>query len=117
MQQTSAINAESTEIAQSWLPSVAYTGDLATHVADCRISPLVHVLTSDAAEMDAREKRMQEIRTRIDSTAAKYEPLITSDEERRLYERFRRGWANYLSREAKALELSRALKSEGPASC
>ncbi|MFX9638754.1 hypothetical protein ABTO85_19840, partial [Acinetobacter baumannii] len=56
---------------------------------------------------DAAEKRLASLRERIDQTRKVYEPLITSTEERGLYDQWTKAWSDYLNGVQEVMVLSR----------
>ena len=80
-----AINANTVDISTSWLPSVRVLGDLRAGVITYRNVIREHRLAETLADKLANEKTLATV---IDSNAkirAAYEPMITSPEERALY--------------------------------
>jgi len=102
------VRASADDIATSWLPSVKHVSDMNTNTSDFRIAELQHLLSADEQQMSAWEKEMQRVDAAMRANQVAYEPLITSDEERRTYEDFRRLWAEYVIEHGNVLALSRA---------
>ncbi|MFT4115814.1 methyl-accepting chemotaxis protein [Bradyrhizobium sp.] len=105
------INAHTVEIAQSWLPSVRALGSLRADINELRVALRLHLMQDGAEGKDAAEKRLASLRDRIEQTRKVYEPLITSPEERSLYEQWAKAWAEYLNGVQDVMALSR--KSPG----
>ena len=105
------VNDKSTEISENWLPSVKLTSDLNTNTSDFRVAQLLHVLASDNAAMNAFEKEMVEVTATFEKNRSSYLKLISSDEERKLYEAFDSEWKKYLSFQPELLKLSHAQKT------
>ena len=105
------VNDKSTEISENWLPSVKLTSDLNTNTSDFRVAQLLHVLASDNAAMNAFEKEMAEVTATFEKNRSSYLKLISSDEERKLYEAFDSEWKKYLSFQPELLKLSHAQKT------
>jgi methyl-accepting chemotaxis protein len=105
------INAHTVEIAQGWLPSVRALGSLRADINELRVALRLHVMQDTIEGKDAAEKRLASLRARIDQTRKVYEPLITSAEERSIYEQWTRAWAEYLNGVQDVMALSR--KSPG----
>jgi methyl-accepting chemotaxis protein len=104
----SRINASTEEIAASWLPSIKTLGEVRTSANQMRRAEGDHVMALDLAEMDAIEKTMAEAKTRFDARQAAFERLITVDEERREFDRFKQERDAYFAAQAKLMALSRA---------
>jgi methyl-accepting chemotaxis protein len=111
VQQLQIVNNKSTEISENWLPSVKLSGDMNTNTADFRMAELQHVLADNDAAMDGFEKEMQGVKETFEKNRSAYVKLISSDEERKLYDAFDRQWKQYLAFEPELLKLSRAQKT------
>jgi methyl-accepting chemotaxis protein len=96
----------------NWLPSVRLTSDMNTNTSDFRIAELQHVLSVTPEEMAYWEKSMNEVLATLAKNQAQYEPLISSDEERRLYEAFKYAWTAYMAEHEKVLALSKQNKND-----
>jgi methyl-accepting chemotaxis protein len=105
------VNDKSTEISQNWLPSVRLTGDMNTNASDFRIAQLQHVLADNEAAMVGFEKEIDSLKEAFERKRSAYVKLISSDEERKLYDAFDSEWKRYLAFEPELLELSRAQKA------
>jgi len=103
-----AVNDISNEIADNWLPSVREAGALEAHVVIYRASVLRHLLNSDATALAAADKERADAAADVVRLRRAYEPLISSPEEKSIYEAFADAWQRY-SRESEAvIVLSRA---------
>jgi methyl-accepting chemotaxis protein len=94
------------EVATNWLPSVQTVLTLARATTVQRVFENRRLLLAD--DLEARRTtaaRIDEQFTRIEDLQARYEPLISSDEERRLYDAYRALWTDYVktSREVRSL--------------
>ncbi len=103
----SAMRGATREISDSWLPSVARINQMNTDTSDFRIQEFKHVLNTEPAAMAAIEKAMDKTMKDFEEDRIAYEPLITSDEERRLYNEFQADWQAYLRLHEQFLALSR----------
>ena len=101
------INAHTVEIAQSWLPSVRALGSLRADINELRVALRLHLMQDTTEGKEAAEKRLASLRERIEQTRKVYEPLITSPEERSLYEQWSKAWAEYLNGVQDVMALSR----------
>lgn len=106
-----SVNDKTNEITTNWLPSVDLVNRINTATSDLRIAEYAHVVTEDPAEMRAREEDMRVLLGDIDTMRKKYEALISSDEERRLYESFSKEFSGYLARREAFLTASRELRT------
>lgn len=107
-----SVNTDTRDIAENWLPSVRAVSDLNTNVSDLRVKELVHILLNDLQQMTAVEKEMAEILKVFETNRAAYEALISSDEERKLFESIMAKFKDYLTLHDRILALSRDMKTE-----
>ena len=101
------INAHTVEIASSWLPSVRVLGELRADINLFRIALRAHVMAETLEAKAANDKRLAGILERIAKDRKAYEPLITSPEERSIYENWARAWDKYITGVQDVIELSR----------
>ncbi|UFW51842.1 MULTISPECIES: methyl-accepting chemotaxis protein [Bradyrhizobium] len=101
------INAHTVEIAESWLPSVRALGSLRADINELRVALRLHLMQESAEGKEAAEKRLASLRDRIEQTRKVYEPLITSSEERSLYQQWATAWGEYLNGVQEVMALSR----------
>jgi methyl-accepting chemotaxis protein len=106
------VNQTSTDMSENWLPSVRVTSELNTNTSDFRIAELQHILSTDAKEMTGFEQDLAKQTTVIEKNRADYEKLISSPEEKKIYDVFRDKWNAYLVEHRNLLELSRTNKNE-----
>ena len=102
-----AINANTVDISTSWLPSVRVLGDLRAGVITYRNVIREHMLSETLEEKLAMEKTLASV---IESNAkirAAYEPMITSPEERALYNEWVGLWEKYKKGTEEVMALSR----------
>jgi methyl-accepting chemotaxis protein len=104
---TSKINNNVNELADNWLPSVGFSQALNTETSDFRIAQSAHIMSTTNATMQSAEKDIELKMKKITEGQKKYEPLISSDEERKTYQAFKTKWEKYLSLHHKLIELSR----------
>ena len=80
-----AINANTVDITTNWLPSVRVLGDLRAGVITYRNVIREHMLAETLEEKEASEKTLATVVESNNKIRALYEPMITSPEERALY--------------------------------
>jgi methyl-accepting chemotaxis protein len=107
VRQMYAINASTVDIMTSWLPSVRVLGDLRAATITYRAIVRSHILATDEAGKKAQEELLAKWINNTDIARKAYEPLITSPEERALYNEFSASWAEYLAGVKEVLALSR----------
>jgi len=104
------INSKTAEIQRSWLPSVRALGELRTGANNYRNVMRGHMLSETEEGKVAAEQRLKtqdEINTK---TLRAYEKLITSPEERAIFNDWQREWAEYMKIAQEVMALSRATK-------
>ena len=101
------VAAASEEISSNYMPSLDRLGAINTASSDVRIAQLRSVvadaddvrtaaMSDTAAHLADREKLVKE-----------YEPLISSEEERKLWNQSQSDWNDYIARAARSLELAK----------
>jgi methyl-accepting chemotaxis protein len=105
------INAQSTEISKNWMPSIDAIHRLDTATSDLRAQQYSHITSTEPEAMAAAEKELGVTTDLIKQTRANYEKLISSDQERNLYEQFSQKYERYLQYGDKMLALSRQNKN------
>ena len=103
------VNQASTEIAEIWLPSVRLLGEMSALVSRHRANVGLLVIAEDAKARTNREGRIAEFAKALGEARAKYEPLIATPEERKLFDETLATWTIY----AKELEHTIALSRDG----
>jgi methyl-accepting chemotaxis protein len=107
IRQMYAINSSTVDITTNWLPSVRVLGELRAATITYRAIVRSHLLASDEAGKQLQEDLLAKWINNTDRTRKAYEPLITSAEERALYDEFSTSWAEYLAGAKEVLALSR----------
>ncbi|HVZ00977.1 MAG TPA: methyl-accepting chemotaxis protein [Dongiaceae bacterium] len=100
------INDQSTEITRNWLPSVENISRLNTEAANFRVAEGTRLVASSEADIAKAGADMKATTDSMVATANVYEPLISSDEERGIYEQFKTAWAQYQDTSRKLLDLA-----------
>ncbi|WP_446652938.1 methyl-accepting chemotaxis protein [Blastomonas sp.] len=104
----SDINEKSTELSQNWMPSIDAIHRINTATGDLRIAQYTHVVSTDPAVMRTAEGQIDSILNDIATQRARYEKLISSDEERQMYQAFEGKFDRYLKEGDRFIALSRA---------
>jgi methyl-accepting chemotaxis protein len=110
--QLSKVNDVSVDITTNWLPSVQLLGKLTAEVNLIRRVALTHSMTKDKNALPGYEKQGEAAFAELKETSAKYQKLITSEEERRVFERFHASWLTYTDYHNRVLGLSREGKRD-----
>ncbi|MDC6168545.1 methyl-accepting chemotaxis protein [Paucibacter sp. XJ19-41] len=89
------VQAESRTISGNWLPSVQAINGLSADIVEFRIGLIVNLNATDAAQSASSAKSMEDATAAAQKSMAAYDKLISSDAERREYERFAGLWSKY----------------------
>jgi methyl-accepting chemotaxis protein len=109
-----AINASTVDIVTNWMPSVKVLGELRAGVITYRNVIREHMLCETLDEKLAAEKTLATV---VDSNAkirASYETMITSPEERALYNEWIKLWDSYKKGTEEVMALSRKAAGKLP---
>jgi len=114
----SKVNGSTEEIATNWLPSVHAVEHMDNTLGDFRRQEFQYILSTTKGEWDQVEKGMAEIDTKLKQLDAGYVKLISSPEEKKLYEEYRVAWSSYQEVVKKEIALTAQNKhDEALASC
>ncbi len=111
----SSVNDQSTVITENWMPSIDAIHSLNTATSDLRAQQYAHITSTDPARMAEVEKDIAATLDTIKSERTKYEALISSDDERALYNQFAGKFENYLRDGERMLTFSRVNQNEAAA--
>jgi len=100
------------EVANNWLPSVKILGELNAKLNDVRRVQLLAAMADTQELKQEQEKRVKASMEKLDAARAAYEKLISSDEERKNYEEFKKFLSEYNALQKKVAELDKAGKQE-----
>ncbi|WJS98116.1 MCP four helix bundle domain-containing protein [Novosphingobium humi] len=90
------INDQALEINSNWMPSIDLIHTIDTATSDLRVNELTHVANTDPAKMTEVEADIDRLLKSITDTRGKYAALISSPEEKAVYDRFSRKYEQYL---------------------
>jgi methyl-accepting chemotaxis protein len=107
IKQMSDINGSTTEIANSWLPSVRVLGEIRAATITYRAIVRSHLLATTEAGKQAQEVLLAKWIDILAAARKRYEPLINSAEERAFYTESNAAWVEYLDSVKQVLVLSR----------
>jgi len=108
--QLSKVNGSTIDIVNNWLPSVKILGDIHAATDDIRRFELNHVLQTDKQKEAEAVAALAKAADVLASTEKQYEPMISSPEEKKLYDDFRVAWDKKIESQNQVLELSAANK-------
>ncbi|SHM10488.1 methyl-accepting chemotaxis protein [Roseibium suaedae] len=100
------------DLANNWLPSVAVINAINTSTSDYRIYQAEHIMSEDEASMKSVETFLADIKAGIADKFRTYEALISSEDERKIYEGFKAKWNGYVQRGDEVIALSRQNKND-----
>lgn len=106
------IDDQTTIISTNWVPSLDYIHTINTAASDYRIEELSHIFSTTSAEMDIREKNMEQLLARIKTNHDLYEALAETDEERKMLATFDDHFKSYIAISEKMLPLSVEMRTE-----
>ena len=107
MLQMGSMRAATSDITENWLPSVELVNKMNTGTADFRVQEYKHVLNTDDNVMAGIEKKLSEVLSEFEKNHQAYVKLISSPEERKLYDAFAAEWMQYLQLHEQIIVLSR----------
>ena len=107
------INNGTTVVSENWMPSVIISEELNTLTSDFRIQEYKHIISQDAAAMQAGEAEMKELENQINQYFNTYfTSLITDDTDQKLMQNAQTAWNEYLKIHDGMITLSRENKTE-----
>ena len=105
--QLRALRADTEQIADNWLPSVQAVNAFDSGAALLRLIVLDHVQATDQNAKARLDKQIEDERTKIADMRKRYEKLISSPQEQKLYDEFAGMWTKYVEVNNRALDMSR----------
>lgn len=105
--QLAAVNNAAVKISEDTVPSIRVAASMRYNLAQYRTREARHILADSDTEMAELMQNATQSRADVDRNVEKYKPLISSDEERRLFDSFVADYGQYLKISEKVLDLSR----------
>ena len=102
------INEQSQQVEDNWVPSILALNDLSQTVLRVRALTLRVLLDRDTAKSGPSLKRADELLAHAKSVHGTYEALISSEEERQIFQQFQAAENDYLAERAAVLRLAQA---------
>ncbi|UYB53661.1 methyl-accepting chemotaxis protein [Xanthomonas sp. AM6] len=112
MLQMNKINQASTDIAGNWMPSIRNIEEMTGRFNQLRLYELQHVINRAPAEMQDYDIRMQQVADAFAKNRQTYAKLISTPEERAIYEDFSKKFDRYLELHKQVLDLSHQQKKD-----
>ncbi|MGZ5842434.1 MAG: methyl-accepting chemotaxis protein [Xanthobacteraceae bacterium] len=107
----SQVNDGVVDIATNWLPSVDVTREMNTIGARYRISMARAIIAPDPKTRAEVERDIAQFAATMAASRKRYEPMITSAEERNIYDSFARHWDEYVKLQTAMIDLLAAGKA------
>ena len=107
MAQLSSMRAATVEITENWLPSIEVVNAIDAQTAELRLIALNHIMNTDDAARAKIDQQLIAGREKMVQLRKKYEALINSPEEKKLYDEFASNWTKYIAVNDTALAHSR----------
>ena len=112
LQRMSVVNEQSTILAENWMPSIKVVEEINSNTSDLRLYEFEYVLTQTPQDMEKVEDKMDSVLASMNKNRAEYEKLISSDEEKALYEDFSKKFDKYMDMHKKLIPVSKQNKTE-----
>ncbi|MDU1671047.1 MAG: MCP four helix bundle domain-containing protein, partial [Bradyrhizobium sp.] len=101
------MNANTVDITTNWLPSVRVLGELRAATITYRNVIREHMLAESLDDKLAQEKTAAATLDNVNKATKLYETMISSPDERAIYQQWKSVWDKYLAGSQKVMELSR----------
>jgi methyl-accepting chemotaxis protein len=95
--QVSRVYKGTNDLATNWMPSVLALGEIRSATNAVRRGSSGALLATNTPEKAAQEKKRSDALASLDGALAKYQSLISSPDEKQLFEDFKAAWAAYLT--------------------
>ncbi|WP_407681630.1 methyl-accepting chemotaxis protein [Pseudomonas berkeleyensis] len=105
--QMTEMRKQSVAVDEDWLPSVVALADVSQDILRLRAVTLRLMLNREPDELKRNLQLADDLRSQLSTADSTYEKLISSPEERALYEGFRRSEAGYLQEQGKIVAFVR----------
>jgi methyl-accepting chemotaxis protein len=102
----------SDDLAYNWMPSIGVLGKIKDNVGTYRRWEMRHVLSLTGEEMSAVENSMNSTLDTLKKYENVYEPIISSDRERDLYNNFKQNFDEYLVKSKIVIAFSKQNNNE-----
>ena len=98
------VNEATADLATDWMPSVEALAYIRFHTVTLKRREL-NLLLADRKNVDSWKEQLESLRGELTQDWKRYEPLISSDQERRLYEDYRAAFARFEKAHERVVEL------------
>ena len=104
--QMKRMNGAAAEVKEIWLPSIMALNDMGQNILRIRTATLRLIVIREPAALAQNTALLNQLRSDLGQAQARYEALITLDEDRRLYERYQQKQSAYFSEQEKLMSFS-----------
>lgn len=104
LNQISNMREESKEVDENWLPSVVAISELNVVVMRVRALTFRMALAEDAQVVQSTAQRLTELRAEVVELDKQYAALLTTEEEKAAYQRFKQGLELYLPLQQRVMD-------------
>ncbi|MBU1283043.1 MAG: methyl-accepting chemotaxis protein [Gammaproteobacteria bacterium] len=105
--QMTEMHKQSEQVDENWLPSIMSLGDVSQDLLRLRALTLRLLLNTDEARTQQNLTSVETLRSKLGEAQSNYEKLISSTEEKGLYQRFKQAESSYLQEQSKIVEAMR----------
>ena len=105
--QLGQVNGTTVEIRENWMPSMRAASGMRFYGANYRLKENRHITADSEQERAMVEQEAEDAKKAFETRLATYEKLLSSAEDRQLFETTRNDWAAYLAVSKDLLALSR----------
>ncbi|SCY51297.1 MULTISPECIES: methyl-accepting chemotaxis protein [unclassified Pseudomonas] len=105
--QLGEVNSTTVDIRENWMPSMRAASGMRFYGANYRLKENRHITADSEQERLVVEQEAEEARKGFETRMATYEKLLSSTEDRQLFETTRNDWVAYLAVSKDLLALSR----------
>jgi methyl-accepting chemotaxis protein len=110
--QLGVVKQASDEITDKWMAGVRLSSQMNTDASDFRIAEAKHILAADDTERQKYDGELKAVAEVLQKHTADYEQLVSSPDEKKLFDGFRRERQRYLDEHARMMRLSGAGQAE-----
>ncbi|SHN39111.1 methyl-accepting chemotaxis protein [Rhizobacter sp. OV335] len=107
------VNANAADIASNWLPSVRALGELNSDLASYRVVRLRLALIDTSLEVEPIEASLKKVEGNFETHRAAYQAMVSSPEEKALYEQFTQQWKSYQAIGPELLRMAKEMDTAG----
>jgi len=104
--QMKRMNGAAAEVKEVWLPSIVALNDMGQNILRIRTATLRLIVIREPAALAQNTALLNQLRSDLGQAQARYEALLSLDEERRLYERYQQKQSAYFSEQEKLMSFS-----------